>query len=158
SPFNFGISTLSKGYNTRKTLPLTCTREGISNFGLPLVVVIDGEVTVSNKHPRFLEFDGNLHPLTGYAWLGPLLLLKKSICLWFIYPLPALVFGDLGVITIGYEFWKVRISKVSQAQSGCLDGGEIGRHRHPFPPLAQSSSGRILTSKQHFSHVHENEA
>src|SRR6266404_8357125 len=63
-----------------KPLPLTRTREGISNFSLPLVVFIDGEVTVSNKHPRFLGFDGNLHPLAGYASLGLLLLLNKSIC------------------------------------------------------------------------------
>src|SRR5947208_3283713 len=107
-----------------KTSSLIRLRQRIANFGLPVIVFIDFEVTISNKGPRFLEFDGNLKPLTGYTWLDLLLLLNKSACFSFTHPLPALIFGDCGVLAIGHEGRKIRIRKVSQAQPGCLERGE----------------------------------
>src|SRR5260370_35690759 len=99
--------------------------------------------TIANKHSRFLEFDGDLKPLARHAWLDLLLLLKKSTCLGFTDPLPALVSGDFGVIAIGYEECEVSIPKVSQAQSGCLKRREnCHRHWHLSIMQLHSSSAR----------------
>src|SRR6266567_5477896 len=58
-----------------KPLPLIDTREGIANFGLPVIVFIDLEGAISNQHTCFLEFDGNLKPLARNTRLEHLLLL-----------------------------------------------------------------------------------
>src|SRR5712691_2716656 len=116
-----------------KPLPLIGTREGIASFGLPVIMFIDLEGTISNQHTCFLEFDGNLKPLSRHTRLKHLLLLKKSVGLRFTYPLPALVSGDFGVIAIGHECRKVRIHKVPQPQSACFESREIySRHWRLF--------------------------
>src|SRR5437660_392373 len=117
-----------------KTPSLILPRQRIANFGLPVIVFIDSEVTISNKGTRFLEFDGDLKPLTGHTWLNLLLLLNKSLCFSFTYPLPTLVFGDCGIIAIGHESHQIRIRKVPQAQSSCLERGEsCSWHWYLFP-------------------------
>src|SRR5205085_1247835 len=114
-------------------LPLIGTREGIANFGLPVIMFIDLDGTISNQHPCFLEFDGNLKPLSRHTRLEHLLLLKKSVGLRFTYPLPTLVSGDFRVIAIGHECRKVRIRKVPQPQSARFESSEIySRHWRLF--------------------------
>src|SRR2546430_7175559 len=104
----------------RYTTSLVGAGERIADFGLALIVLLNLQSTIANEHSRFLEFDSDLKPLARHAWLDLLLLLKKSTCLGFTDPLPTLVSGDFGVITIGHEECEVSIPKVSQAQSGCL--------------------------------------